>query len=129
MAKGYARTGRLETVVARMRALSLAALKSGGPRLMQELTASPAAGDRLAAIVILEMSPDPQWLTWLADRLAAEPPFAGYHAALALERAADQLSDAAVGPSLERAIAGLGERPETDRHAVLTRALARMQRS
>lgn len=129
MAKGYARTSRLETVVAKMRALSLAALKSGGPSLMQDLTASPAAGDRLAAIVMLEMSPDSQWLNWLADRLATEPPFAGYHAALALERAVDQLSDAAVRPSLERAIEGLGERPETDRHSVLTRALARTRRS
>ncbi len=59
--------------------------------LMRELMSSPSAGMRLQAIASLARRPDPEHLTWLAERLGREKWFVGYHAAVALLRAADVL--------------------------------------
>jgi hypothetical protein len=55
--------------------------------LVPELIISPSAGERLAAICILQQIPDKAYLNWLAERVAVEKPFPGYHATLALLRA------------------------------------------
>jgi hypothetical protein len=55
-----------------------------------EYAQSDRPGDRLAAVVIVQMSPDPKYLDWLADRFRTDRPFIFYHAALALQNMADQ---------------------------------------
>jgi len=79
MDAGDARTRKMEGVVSRMRPLALAA-----HTLVPELAASTSPGHRLAAAIMLQAVPKPEFLTWLAQRLGIEKPFIGYHAALAL---------------------------------------------
>src|SRR5215207_9214061 len=52
---------------------------------------APRRGERLAAVTVLQVIPDPEYLPWLVDRIAAEKPFIGYHAAVALLAAAREL--------------------------------------
>ncbi len=81
---GDERTHRMEVIITKMRMLALAAL-----RLLAELTRSPSLGARLAAIAFLQVQPSPEYLQWLAERLAEDPgAFHGYHAAVALRSAA-----------------------------------------
>lgn len=65
-----------------------------------QLKQSSSAGQRLAAIAILQLFPSNEHLAWLADRLdpATEKPFVGYHAAVALTQAVRSLpnSDCAI---------------------------------
>jgi hypothetical protein len=79
MDAGDSRTRKMETVASRMRSLALAA-----HTLIPELTASPSAGHRLAAVTMLQAVPKPEFLIWLAQRLGIEKPFVGYQAAMAL---------------------------------------------
>jgi len=80
------RTRLMEVVAGKMRALSLA-LYDQLPTLM----ASTSTGERLAAVVFLQVKPSPQHLPWLEQRFAIEKPFIFYHAAWALRQAARQL--------------------------------------
>jgi hypothetical protein len=50
-------------------------------------------GRRLAAVSALQVIPDVRYVGWLAERLAEERPFIGYHAMVALLSAARGLSD------------------------------------
>jgi hypothetical protein len=61
--------------------------------LLRELSASSAPGERLAAISILQVLPNPQMLRWLAERPALETPFVAYHAVVALLMAVRNLAD------------------------------------
>lgn len=105
MASGPARTSEMTSIFNAM-----VELASATRPLLADLEQSPSAGDRLAAIAILHAFPQVDELEWLADRLdnpAAETPFVGYQAAVALGQAARSL-------------------PTTDRPAVrtaITRAL------
>jgi hypothetical protein len=83
---GDPRTRRMEIVASRMRTLALSAYP-----LITELASSDSPGLRLAAVSILEAVPRTDHLVWLAQRLNAERPFIGYHAALALLVAARML--------------------------------------
>lgn len=76
---GRDRTRRMGEIVGRMRPLSIAA-KPYLSFLMQ----SDEPGERLAAVVCLEMAFDPQHIAWLADRLHEEVAFIGYRAASVL---------------------------------------------
>lgn len=121
MPEGDRRTRRMEEVVTKMRTLALAC-----EPLLGEFADSAAPGERLSAIVILQVRPKPDWLRWLADRLKIEKPFIGYHAAVALLSAA-RLLDEQARPSLLSAIqlakATSGGRLEgTDRWDVLSEA-------
>jgi hypothetical protein len=49
-----------------------------------ELIESDSAGEHLAAIVMLQVGPNLDYLDWLAKRLGVEKPFIGKQAALAL---------------------------------------------
>jgi hypothetical protein len=117
------RTRRMEDVVSRMRALAL-----GGSQVLPELTNSFSAGQRLAAVIILESIPHPDYLMWLAQRLRAETAFVGYHAALALLAAVRALKDAHGPQRLQEALAiaktGLEETgaKDSDRYRVLDEA-------
>jgi hypothetical protein len=79
MSPGDARTRRMEVCVTKMRTLGLAAYP-----YLPEFSRSTAPGERLAAIAILQVRPDPEYWDWLADRLKEERPFVGYQAAIAL---------------------------------------------
>ena len=79
MSSGDPRTRRMEVVVTKMRTLALAAYP-----LLRDLVSSDSPGERLAAVAILQVRPDPEYLDWLATRLAEDKPFIGYHAAVAL---------------------------------------------
>lgn len=80
---GDERTWRLEVIVAQMRVLGKAAYT-----MRHDLSASHMPGKRLQAIACLQMKPDYDMLTWLAERTSAETPFVSYHALIALVEAA-----------------------------------------
>jgi serralysin len=82
---GSSRTAAMTKVVEAMRALSISY------ELVARLAVSSEAGERLAAVVVLQASPNATWLAWLGDRLADEKPFVGYQAAIALRNAAEYL--------------------------------------
>jgi hypothetical protein len=83
---GDARTPEMEKIASEMRALA----RSSYP-LVKHFIASPSAGERLAAVSILEEIPNSSHLTWLADRIATEEAFIGHHAVIALLNAARSL--------------------------------------
>lgn len=61
MPPGDQRTRRMEVIVTKMRTLGLAAYP-----YVSEFSRSSSPGERLAAIAILQTSPDPQYWEWLA---------------------------------------------------------------
>jgi hypothetical protein len=81
------RDRKLEAIMTRMKALAFAAYPLL-PKLIESIPANgdqdERAGERLAAVAMLEVLPNPEFLDWLATRLAEEQPFLAYHAALAL---------------------------------------------
>jgi hypothetical protein len=80
---GNDRTQRMELVASKMRSLALRAYP-----LLGDLMGSESAGQRLAAVSILEAIPNADHLPWLAERISVEKAFIGYHAAIALLNAA-----------------------------------------
>ncbi|HEY9421319.1 MAG TPA: hypothetical protein VIW92_07895 [Thermoanaerobaculia bacterium] len=117
MAPGNDRTRRMELVASQMRTLA----NMGAP-LLPELTLSPSAGERLAAVTFLQVHPKLGYLDWLAERVAQERPFIGYHAAVALLYAARMMSADAL-PAIRKARTALGARnANTDRGRTLERA-------
>jgi hypothetical protein len=85
MPSGSQRTRLMEAVFAKMKAAA-----PDGRSLLDELMSSKSPGTRLAAIAILQMFPNREYLDWLATRLDnpfAETPFVGYQAAVALAEA------------------------------------------
>jgi len=99
MPSGDTRTRRMEVVVTKMRTLALAAYP-----LLRELTNSGSPGERLAAVAILQVRPNPDYLDWLVTRLAEEKPFIGYHAGVALLAAVRNLDPSDYGTKLQQAI-------------------------
>jgi hypothetical protein len=129
MRPGDARTRRLEVVASRMRTLGLSLFP-----LLAELSGSNSPGERLAAVTTLQSIPHSAYLTWLAERLAHERPFIGYHAALALLNAARTL-DGTDLPRVRDALAlarRAAVKQDTDRDSTLRLAeeeLTRRQES
>jgi len=118
------RTRRLEVVASKMRALSLACYD-----LLPVLAASPSAGHRLAAVSFLEVKPNPEYLDWLADRVAKEKPFIGYHAAWALRYAIESLPPSElpnVKKAIDSALASPGTAKGSDRERILQEALKKV---
>jgi hypothetical protein len=87
MQAGDERTQRMAVVVEEMKSQAISSYP-----LLQELAASSAPGERLAAISILQVLPNPQMLSWLAERPALEMPFVAYHATVALLMAVRNLA-------------------------------------
>lgn len=83
MPKSDERTEALDHITAQMRTLALLARP-----LLSELVISTRPGERLAAIAILQVHPDPSYLNWLAERMSVEFPFIFFHASLALRELA-----------------------------------------
>ena len=121
MPSGDSRTRRMEVVVTKMRTLALAAYP-----LLRDLDSSESPGERLAAVAILQVRPNPDYLDWLAERVAEEKPFIGYHAAVALLVAARTLESshhAELQAAVQKARKSVGWRlKDTDRDRVLSDA-------
>ena len=81
---GNIRTGLMGAIVIRMRGLALAGLSQ-----IAQFADSASSGNRLVAVVMLQMQPDPAYFQWLVDRINLEEPFIVYQAVHALLRAAD----------------------------------------
>jgi transcription initiation factor IIF auxiliary subunit len=108
MPSGYPRTQKMEKIASQMRSLARPAVP-----LLKDLVESPSAGERLAAVSILEEIPNPEYLSWLADRIKTEKPFIGYHASCALRMAARTLRSShanEVRNAIARAQANLNSR-------------------
>jgi len=122
MPSGPERTSRMEAIVSKFRAVAPSTYA-----LLDEMANGDTAGKRLAAIVMLELIPQPEYLEWLADRVISERPFIGYHAALALLYAAQKLGPQckpAIAKAIARAKAELQRRAlvDTDRMFALNEA-------
>jgi hypothetical protein len=123
MNPGDARTRQMEIIFSKMRSLAISARP-----LVEELVKSPVAGDRLAAIAILEAIPNPNYFTWLSESLRVEKPFVGYHAAIALLTAVRTLGKMngkdllAAIQNAKRHLITVGIGDQTDRYKVLTEA-------
>lgn len=84
MPASRARTQEMTRILVKMRAI--------GPSAVQHIEvykSSGSAGSRLAAVAMMQMTPDIADLSWLVDRFRSEKPFLLYHAALALTNAAN----------------------------------------
>ena len=88
MSGGGERTQRMSVIVSKM-TVRAASVRS----ILPELQGSTRAGERLAAIAILQMFPKTEALTWLAERLDPdqEELFVGYQASVALLHAVRSL--------------------------------------
>lgn len=128
MPESDARTRQMELVVTKMRTLALAAYP-----YRYDFSRSASPGERLAAIAILQISPDAQYWDWLADRLREEARFVGYHAAVALLMAV-RTSEPSDQPRLRRSLLtakeGLRVNPGgADRQRVIDDALRELDES
>jgi hypothetical protein len=80
MPSGHPRTRKMNEIAAGMRTLALAGLP-----LRTKLTQSEVAGQRLAAICMLQVEPRPRYFRWLIDRLRTEnQAFVLFQAAIAI---------------------------------------------
>lgn len=75
---GKDRTKKMAEIARKMKAFALVAAQ-----YLPQLTESNSPGERLAAIVALQMQFDPKYINWLAERLVEEPAFPAYQAASA----------------------------------------------
>lgn len=73
------RTRKMTEIASGMKRLALVTVP-----FLPQLTQSSSPGERLAAVMILQMTFDPDYIDWLANRLVDEPAFTGYQAASAL---------------------------------------------
>lgn len=81
------RTRLMSVVETKMRSMALQVLP-----ILPELAYSGSPGERLAAIATLKEVPDVKYLEWLVNRVGKpEKDFVGFHAALALQAAAQTL--------------------------------------
>lgn len=86
---GRERTRAMTEVLLKMRTL--------GPAVagfLPELKASSSPGKRLSAVAIMQIEPHKADIPWLLGRFSEEKPFIFYHAALALEKIAQQGDEA-----------------------------------
>lgn len=79
MPGGPERTRRMQAVVAKLRTLAVAARP-----LLAELSASRSVGERLAAVVILQVRPETDWISWLGEIGSQDMTFVGHQASVAL---------------------------------------------
>jgi hypothetical protein len=131
MASGPERTRTMNAIVAKMRTLALAAK----PLLREFSLDENSPGTRLAAISILELSPDPSYVDWLVARMSIEQPFVLFHSSLALLAIARNCVPAdrdRVRDRIERALAVVrsfkGGRPDTNTVENLQTALSELGR-
>jgi hypothetical protein len=125
------RTQKLEVIFTKMKGLALLAYP-----LLKELTRSvprnagedPGAGERLAAVALLDARPSPDYVNWLAERFGREQPFVEYHAAVALLNAAREFRTThaeMMRDVIRRALRTLS--PDSDRYRTLNDALVELE--
>jgi Sec-independent protein translocase protein TatA len=88
MPSGTDRTRAMTRVVVKMRSLAPSAVDQ-----IDIYKNSGSPGSRLAAVAMMQMVPQCADLDWLRDRFSSEQPFIFYHAALALQNAANEVVD------------------------------------
>ncbi len=96
MPAGTERTRAMNKIMAQMRVL--------GPSLsllVNDLKSSGSAGERLAALAIMQMDTRKADLSWIADRFPKEAPFVFYQAALLLQTLAQ------ARPEIQEAVQGV----------------------
>ncbi len=127
MQSGFERTSAMGAVASQMKLFGTTL----SDELLKELTKSSSAGERLAAVISLELSPRPDYLEWLKESIKTEQPFIGYHAALALQaavRALDQEHHSQLRSVIAEAQKLLEGKKASDRYQVLTSALEELDR-
>lgn len=93
---GNQKTQKMEAIFTAMKGLAPAGLP-----LLPHLINSNSLGDWLSAIAILQEKPSPDYLVWLANKIAEDPgAFHGYHAAVALRKAVDVFGEEKVKPAI-----------------------------
>lgn len=80
MKPGPARTRAMNAIAAKMRTLAIAAT----PLLRELANDKNSAGKRLAALAILQLAPDLNYIDWVVERMSHEQPFLFFHASLVL---------------------------------------------
>jgi len=103
MPPGPLRTAAMTRVLIQMRAV--------GPSVASRVDAykgSGSPGARLAAVAIMQMHPQSADLPWLVERFRKDAPFIFYHAALALQNAANDADPATRARVREAAREALG---------------------
>jgi hypothetical protein len=88
MPPGSLRTSAMTNVIVRMRALAPATSTK-----IEVYKGSGSPGSRLAAIAMMQMTPQLGDLKWLSDRFRLESPFIFYHASLALRNMANNADE------------------------------------
>ncbi|MDQ3819941.1 MAG: ABC transporter ATP-binding protein [Acidobacteriota bacterium] len=121
MKSGDSRTRKMEIIATKMRTLGLA-----GYPLLNDFVNSVSPGERLAAITMLQIKPNPEYLDWLATQVSTEKPFIGYHAAIAILYAVRSLGKShrqELELAIKKARGKLGESlSHTDRVSILDNA-------
>ena len=118
MQAGPERTLALNGVFARMRALALAAR----PFLDEFVNDQKSAGVRLAAISILQLSPDMNYAGWLQSRMEREQPFVFFQASiaiLALVRTYAKSRPAELEQTVESALSVIEAHPSPDANTLI----------
>lgn len=123
-----ARTGKMQQVVDRMKALANAAFP-----LLPDLIKSRSPGEKLAAVSILECFSGVKYLDFLVELIRSEQPFIGYHAALALEFAVSAMEPRyyqQLHKSIDDGLSALesgSAAPDSDRMTILNRGKAKLK--
>jgi hypothetical protein len=95
---GNERTQKMKAIFTAMKGLAPI-----GQPLLPTLISSNSLGDWLSAIAILQEKPSPDYLEWLAGKIAEDPgAFHGYQAAVALRKAIGMIGEEKVKPAIEK---------------------------
>ncbi len=123
------RTKAMNAVAAKMRTLALAA-----DPFLPEFHADPSSpGKRLAAVCILQLAPEMQYVPWLVERMGVEHPFIFFHASVALLRTVRGFGaqhQQELREAIEKALAtvnGFGEQRDANTVRTLTLALSELE--
>lgn len=121
MPSGDPKTRQMEIIVTKMRTVALAATP-----ILSSLADSRVPGERLAAISILQVTPQADYVDWLGERCLESQPFVAYHAAVALltsVRTLDCAHRAGIEAAIRKGLAHLAKKQSTDRYRTLAGAL------
>lgn len=122
MKPGDERTVQLEGIASGIRSYALANYS-----LLEHFIRSNSPGERLVAVLFLEVKPDCKHVPWLAKRFTEDKPFIQYHAAVALRIANQKLGRICkeqIRPAAQDALKALGDdKQSTDRYKVLQQIL------
>ena len=125
MPSGDARTRQMEIIVTKMRSVAFAATP-----LLRSFADSTSPGERLAAIAILQVIPQSEYIEWLGDRCLENQPFIVYHGAVALlesVRALDCVHKPRLEVAIQKGLDHLANKQGTTRYGTLSGALEELR--